>query len=130
MEVPVHEYAWESHHSQLNRVSGVIFPAPALCEELELVNHCQTYDLYDADGKRATLYRVYKPEGAVFTSRLLYMRKDLLERYLGRTNQQIVWLPWGERILEHEEFEAKREEIAETWRQYHHIHKSFVGPFG
>lgn len=98
VEIPTHQWNWESHHSVLNQVSGVMFPAPALCEALGLVNHCDSFDLFDTCGKRATIYREWPAEGdAYYGSYLLYLREDLLTEYLGSTNQALLWIPWGER---------------------------------
>jgi hypothetical protein len=38
VEVPVHRFGWESYHSELNQVGGVVVPAPALCEHARLSN--------------------------------------------------------------------------------------------
>lgn len=98
VEVPTHHWVWESHHSVLNQVSGVMFPAPALCEELDLVNHCDSFDLFDSTGARASVYREWPAErDAYHGSYLLYLREDLLLEYLRSTDQTLIWIPWGER---------------------------------
>jgi hypothetical protein len=107
IEVPVHRWAWEGHHSSLNDVSGVEFPSAALCETLNLVNRGATFDLWDETGKQATVYREFKIADVYGNSHLLYMRRDLLETYLARTNQEYVWIPWGERTLNHREFDRR-----------------------
>ena len=126
VEIPVHVFAWESHHSKLNQVTGMRFPAPALCEHLYLFNHNQTSDLFDSDGDRATIYREFHCDNALFDSWLLYIRKDLLERYLDETDQTIAWLPWGERTLDHQELQAKSDELSELHNNYEHINKGVV----
>ena len=98
VEVPSHEWSWESHHSVLNQTSGVRFPAPALCEALGLVNHFNTFDLFDRAGRRASIFRKWPPErGSFFGSHILYLREDLLQRYLRDTGQKLIWVSWGER---------------------------------
>lgn len=126
VEVPTHKYGWESHHSEMNQVSNVLFPAPALCERLNLVNHSRTLDLYDEDGNRATLYRTFHADNAVFDSRLLYVRADLIVEYLEATGSELVWIPWGERTLQHEEHEAQRGRISDTLSKHDNIHKDIV----
>jgi len=126
VEIPVHVFAWESHHSKLNQVSGMRFPAPALCDHLYLVNHNQTSDLFDSDGDRATIYREFHCDNTQFDSWLLYIRKDLLERYLDETDQTIAWLPWGERTLDHQELQARSDELSELHNNYEHINKVVI----
>lgn len=126
VEVTTHKYGWESHHSEMNQVSNVLFPAPALCERLNLVNHSRTLDLYDKDGSRATIYRTFPSDNAVFDSRLLYMRTDVITEYLEASDSELVWVPWGERSLQHEEHEAQRGRVSETLREYGNIHKGII----
>lgn len=125
VEVPVHSYAWEEHHSEMNQVSGVLFPAPAVCERLELVNHNGTFDLFDPHGNRASVYRTFEAGDVFFDSELVYIRVDLLKRYLAETGQELVWITWGERQLESEERQAKRERIAGAWKRNDHVHHRF-----
>jgi hypothetical protein len=108
VEVPVHRWAWESYHSALNEVSGIEFLAPALCEKLGLVNHNGTFDLWDEDGHRASVYREFDVADRFGNSSLLYLRQDLLERYLSLTEQVLVWIPWGERTLNSKLFSGGR----------------------
>lgn len=126
VEIPVFVFAWESHHSQLNQVSGMRFPAPALCEHLDLVNRNKTSDLFDSNGDRATIYRRFQCDNARYDSWLLYIRKDLLEKYLEETKQTIAWLPWGERTLDHQELQAKSDELSELHNNYEHISKGVI----
>jgi len=102
VEVPVHRWTWEGYHSSLNQVSGVIFPAPALCEALDLRNHTPAFDLWDRHGRRATVYREFDVADRFGGSHLLYMRRDLLHKYLQSTGQVLVWIPWGERTLHYD----------------------------
>lgn len=126
VEIPVHVFAWESHHSQLNQVSGMRFPAPVLSEHLDLVNHNETSDLFDLNGDRATIYREFQCDNARYDSWVLYIRKDLLENYLEETEQTIAWLPWGERTLDHQELQAKSDELSELHNNYEHINKGVI----
>ncbi len=103
-EVPVHRWAWENHHSSLNQVSGVTFPAVALCEQLGLVNRKASFDLWDRDGHQASVYREFDVADRYGESNLLYLRQDLLERYLSLTDQKMIWIPWGERTLRYKHF--------------------------
>ncbi len=112
VEVPVHHWAWESHHSPLNRVSGVKFPAPALCDFSGLQSRAGSFDLYDPRGQVVSIYR--QLDSAESGSHLVYMRKDLVQDYLTATDQRLVWIPWGERTLHHDEFERRLPEDLQT----------------
>jgi hypothetical protein len=105
VEVPVQVWSWESYHSSLNQVSGIDFLAPALCEKLGLVNHADTFDLWDRSGRQASVYREFDVADRFGNSSLLYLRLDLLEKYLALTKQVLVWVPWGERTLNYKLFE-------------------------
>lgn len=100
VEIPVHGWSWENYHSALNQVSGIEFVAPALTEALGLVNHATSFDLWDASGRQASVYREFDVADRFGRSSLLYLRRDLLERYLASTGQVLVWVPWGERTLD------------------------------
>lgn len=104
VEVPVHRWSWESYHSELNQVSGIEFVAPKLCETLGLVNHSNTFDMWDRTGRQATVYRAFNVADRFSNSSLLYLRQDLLEKYLSLSDQVLVWIPWGERTLHHKQF--------------------------
>jgi hypothetical protein len=105
VEVPVHSWSWESYHSVLNQVSGIDFLAPALCEKLGLVNHAETFDLWDQSGGQASVYREFDVADRFGGSSLLYIRQDLLEQYLELTQQVLAWIPWGERTLHYKLFQ-------------------------
>jgi hypothetical protein len=109
VEVPVHRWSWESYHSSLNQVSGVEFPAPALCEKLGLVNHNGSFDMWDSADRQASVYREFDVADQFGRSELIYLRQDLLERYLSLTDQAFVWIPWGERTLNYRLFQPEVE---------------------
>ena len=126
VEIPDHTYSWERYHSQLNQYSGMRFPAPALCQHLNLVNHSQSLDLFDLENERATIYREFHGQNATFDSWLLYIRKDLLDRYLGDIERTIAWAPWGERTLSHGNLQSVPDEISDRFNRYEHIHKDVI----
>jgi hypothetical protein len=129
VEIPAYGFGWESYHSSMNQVSGMEFPTPRICEELELVNHSGTVDLFEATGRQATVYREFKvrPSSPSFgTSYLLYLRKDLLDRYLAKRRKVLVWVPWGERTLTYEEFRRRDNEVNALRDSHSHVHKGFT----
>lgn len=123
VEVPAYEFAWESYHSALNQVSGITVPAPALCEHLHLTSRQGEWDLYDADGQAASLYRELKTDDDGIRSDLLYLREDLLAAYLAETGQVIVWFIWGERDLDYRVSERQTRALQDIWASHRHIHR-------
>jgi len=124
VEVPIYRFTWESYHSPLNQVSGIVVPAPAICERLGLSNRQGEWDFYDPKGRVATIYREFKDGAGTIRSYLLYIRADLMRRYLEDTSQALVWLLWGEREFRYETLHAHREELRDLWTKYRHIHRS------
>ena len=124
VEVPVYWFVWESYHSALNDVSGIMVLAPALCEQLHLSNRQGEWDLYDSDGRLATVYREFKSDENLYRSRLLYLRADLLKTYLSQTKQTLVWLLWGERDFKPGIRLKLNEELRDLWIDYRHIHRN------
>jgi len=125
VEVPVYRFAWESYHSSLNQVSGIMVPAPALCEKLCLSNRQGEWDFYDAGGHVATIYREFKTDQDTFRSSLLYLRADLMQNYLDHTNQTLMWLLWGEREFRHKTLLTLRDKFQDLWSEHKHIHRSW-----
>ena len=127
VEVPAHEYSWGHSYSALNEGAGARVPTPSLCEALGLVNHARTLNLYDAHGRRATLYRPLKQRGDMQgRGSLLYIRTGLLRRYLRLTDQRLVWMVWGERNFTTASDMHKRHDVRNVWGDYEHIHRRFV----
>lgn len=123
VEVPAIWFGWESYHSELNQVSGIMVPAPALCDQLGLSNRRGEWDLYDREGRVATIYREFKFDEDIYKSKLLYLRADLMAEYLENAGQTLVWLNWGERDLEYKKFETLKSELQGLWAEHRHIHR-------
>lgn len=124
IELPVHTYSWESYHSELNPEHGVLFPAPQICERLGLRYRAGHWDLFD-DRNVASLFRRIGVDDLELRGKVLYLRKELLLRYLRESNQTLVWLIWGERGMN---YRANYEgaELHGRWEEYKHIHKRAV----
>jgi hypothetical protein len=97
LEIPFLHFGWESYHSSHNNFSGFMLPAPSLTQHLRLANKDREIDFYDSMGKPGTLYREAGGGWKGDRHRLLYIRADLLRRYLADTRQCLVWCNWGER---------------------------------
>jgi hypothetical protein len=97
LELPSMKYAWESYHSMHNTYSGFNLPAPSLIQRLGLFCRDREIDFFDATGRPATLYREAGDSLKGDRHSLLYVRSDLLRRYLAETRQVLIWCNWGER---------------------------------
>lgn len=130
LELPSIHFGWESYHSAQNNFSGFDLPAPSLIQRLGLASKNREIDFYDPTGRPGTLYREAGKGWNGNQHKLLYVRADLLRRYLIETQQVLVWFNWGERgwlkkIGGHAMIEnPARQRI---YQAYRHIHRSFVG---
>lgn len=97
LELPSIGFGWESYHSAHNTFSGFQIPAPSLIQRLGLSCRNREVDFFDASGRPATLYRQAGEGYFGDKHKLLYIRADLLRRYLKETRQVLVWCNWGER---------------------------------
>ena len=97
LEIPYIHFGWESYHSSHNDFSGFNLPAPSLIQRLGLASKNREIDFYDSAGEHGTLYREAGDVWKGDRHSLLYVRADLLRRYLTDTRQVLVWCNWGER---------------------------------
>jgi hypothetical protein len=123
VEVPVHEFGWESYHSTMNQSGGFQTVAPAVASALSLVNRSRHCDLFDANGRQAVLYSRLRNAKYGYA---LYIRHGLLRRYLRMTQQQLVWIIWGERNFTGESRIHDRDRLRPVWAEYSHIHKRLI----
>ena len=123
VEIPAYDFHWESHHSDLNQVSGVTVPAPALCERMGLSGRRSQWDFYDPSGNPASIFRKCKMLNDTYGSRLLYLKSVLLKSYLAQTRQTMVWLVWGERGYDYRISNARCNDLSSIFRQHKHIHR-------
>jgi hypothetical protein len=96
-----------------------------LCKTLKLVNHTGSLDLFDECGKQATVFRRFPASARDNASRLLYLRRDLLERYLANGDRRLVWITWGERTLHYSELQRREAAVQNAWEQHRQVHKQF-----
>ncbi|MYA67891.1 MAG: hypothetical protein F4Y22_11655 [Gammaproteobacteria bacterium] len=128
VEVPYIQFGWESHHSSHNDFSGFDLPAPSLIQRLHLNSKNREIDFYDSSGNPATLYREAGDGWKGDRHSLLYVRADLLRRYLKDTRQVLVWCNWGERdwlkkLGNHQMTRSPARK--RIYQAYDHIHRSF-----
>lgn len=73
------------------------FLSKELYEYLKLVNQPQSYNLYERNGQPASILFKYG-EGFTNTQSFLYLRKDLLNKYLNDHNLSMLHIVKGERM--------------------------------
>lgn len=128
LELPFIQFTWESYHSVHNTFSGFDIPAPRLIQRLGLSCCNREIDFFDPSGRPATLYRHTEKGYFGNQHKLLYVRADLLRRYLKDTRQVLVWCNWGERdwLKKMEGYNLLPNEGRQKVFQTHtHIHRTF-----
>jgi hypothetical protein len=128
IELPYIHFGWDSYHSTQNEFSGFDLPAPKLIQRLGLASKNREIDFYDAAGNPGSLYREAGDGWQGNRHSLLYVRADLLRRYLTETRQVLVWCNWGERewLNKMEGRDAIRTPARQRiWEAHTHIHRSF-----
>lgn len=127
-ELPSIQFSWESYHSAQNTFSGFHIPAPSLIQRLGLSCRNREIDFFDANGDPATLYRQAGEGYFGDKHKLLYIRADLLRRYLRKTRQVLVWCNWGERDwlrkMDGDDL-ISNEGRTRVFQTYAHIHRNF-----
>jgi hypothetical protein len=94
--MPVMEYNWEGHHSIVNQAGHVTVVAKEIAKHLELIDQPQTFELLSKDGQIASVNIHYYDEYNNNHS-LVYLRKELLDKYLKDNKMKFFWAVWGER---------------------------------
>jgi len=128
LELPTINFGWESYHSPYNDFSGFNLPAPSLIQGLGLASRNREIDFYDSTSMPGTLYREAGDEWRGNRHSLLYVRADLLRRYLIDTRQVLVWCNWGERgwLKKMEGHDVIRDPARQRiWHAHSHIHRTF-----
>lgn len=126
VESTCRRWAWEDHHSQLNQVGGVVFPAPPLAEALGLRVAAGNSDMLDEKGRLATIFR--RADGPGYGCYFLYMRWDLVERYAAGRNLKLVQAVAGERNVSYKSMErGLPESLREIFQKGAHRFSHVVG---
>ena len=100
--LPVMEYSWERYHSELNNAGSITLLSKEVANKLELTNQPQTFDLFDKNGNKATINLQYE-NGFDNIQHFVYIRKDLLDKYLEESKLKLVQAIWGEREINFKE---------------------------
>ena len=127
IEIPSQMYSWESYHSEMNKAGGVLFPSASICECLGLSYSNSTPSLLiDVDGIPAAISRRIGADDEAASGSLLYLRSDLLSKYLEILNQDFVWLVWGERGQNYNSGEEKQGVPQHIYNEYLYIHRQSI----
>jgi len=106
--MPVMEYNWEGYHSHLNNAGHSTIVAKEVANHLNLINQPQTFDLFESDGNTASI-NIYHHDDYNNNHCLVYLRKDLLNKFLSEKKLRFVWAIWGEREVKFKTNERRHE---------------------
>lgn len=129
LELPAISFGWESYHSTQNEFSGFDLPAPSVIQRLGLASRNREVDFYEASGASGIVYREAGDGWKGNRHSILYIRADLLRRYLAQTRQKLVWCNWGERdwLTKMDGYDIRPNPARQRIFQDHkHIHRSFA----
>jgi hypothetical protein len=129
LELPAISFGWESYHSAQNEFSGFDLPAPSLIQRLGLASRNREVDFYDDSGAPGIVYREAGSSWKGNRHSFLYIRADLIRRYLAQTRQKLVWCNWGERdwLTKMDRYEVRANPARQRIFEGHkHIHRSFA----
>jgi len=104
--VPVRGYSWESYHSSVNQAGGAKVVNKEISTYLRLHIAPQSFNLIDQSGNQASFSI---ENGSVWRNgeSYVYLRQDLLDKYLAAKSKSLVWLIWGEREYEPDNYESR-----------------------
>jgi len=94
--IPVRKNNWESRYSVANLDRFVSVPSKEIAEFLDLCSQPQTFDLYEKNGRRASI-TIQWGDTWHTGHKLVFLRKDLLDHYLKENGFMLAWVIWGER---------------------------------
>ena len=106
--MPVMDYNWESYHSSVNEAGHETVVVKEIASYLKLISQPQSFDLLHQDGTKASINIHYHKE-TNNSHTLVYLRKDLFDKYLTENRLKYVWAIWGERQIAFENDEQRKE---------------------
>ena len=121
MLVPVRENHWSDSSSAAVPGRSVAIPIRQIAETFNLHGQPQSFDLFEKDGKRASITFCHGEEWKDKQD-FTYLREDLLERYLAKIGGELIWVIWGNRRLVSENPDDPYENFHEV-KTYHEIQK-------
>ncbi len=95
MLVPVRENHWSDSSSAAVPGRSVAIPIRQIAEAFSLHGHPQSFDLFENNGRQASATFCYGEEWGERQD-FIYLRQDILERYLAKIDGELIWVIWGE----------------------------------
>jgi hypothetical protein len=97
---PINCFSWESHHSLLNPGQNVSIPSRELIDFSVLKIDIPNWDFIDSKGEKAII-NIDSGERFGTRQELVYIREDILDKYLRKSKLKMLWFVNGERQLLH-----------------------------
>jgi len=121
--IPICESLWESYHSLVNPGQAAVVPSRELVDACGLWIHLPSWDMYDANGIRATITCQWKPSWGNRQS-FMYIRQDLLDTFIKSKRLSFFWIVRGERQRRYseEEMVLARKEDFTPYKYYRQIY--------
>ncbi len=92
--LPVCDLRYGKTDGESGQITTLIKP---ITDYLDLMGQPQSYDLFTRAGEKATLYKEHGVDTYRDKQSLLYIRQDLLKKYLDANQVSLIWIVWGER---------------------------------
>lgn len=77
----------------ISAVDNKVFINKQICSEFNLAGQPQSFDLFERDGNKASF--ITYADSDSLSQRLIYLRKDLLDKYLETHDYSFFWVIWG-----------------------------------
>jgi len=123
--LPVIEYNWESHHSHLNQAGHVTVVSKEIVTHLNLVDQPQSFDLFEKNGSKASM-NVHYHKDYNNNHSFVYIRKDLLNKFLLSNKLKFVWAICGERDVTFKTEERRQKFFSENPFEVHQAFQKIV----
>jgi hypothetical protein len=117
--IPIRKNHWDGRPSSVTHSRSVLVLSKEIAEFLDLCTHSQTFDLYETNGKRASI-TIRWGEHWHTEHDLIFLRQDLLDQYLKENNLRLLWAVRGER-----QFKSKNNEGLDAFAKEHRPYKAF-----
>ncbi|MFL6386704.1 MAG: hypothetical protein ACJ71U_04390 [Terriglobales bacterium] len=95
--IPIRDYAWESYHSNENQSGGIPFLAKEVAADLQLYVRIPSIRMAERGSLRSATKTVCSGESYKDSESILFIRKDLLDRYMAKHGMDLILFVWGER---------------------------------
>ncbi|PJI41847.1 hypothetical protein [Ferrovibrio sp.] len=102
-------------------------PAPRICSQMGLRYGGRDFGMVDASGKAAAI-AIRSPDGSPTPGTGLYLRSDILDKYLMDNGIVMTWVIWGEREYHYEHHEKRVDPGAyeKIWQARENLHRGVV----